>query len=151
MPSLTMNLVKRVERLPKPSRTSEALQPLFEAISNSVQSTQAKFGNKVHKNGRIVVTVETGRKQQPVRILVEDNGVGLDKKNYEAFVTTDTDNKIAIGGKGVGRLLWLDCFEAVHVESNYKDGATMRHRSSTFDCPPITKSRTIPMRRLRRL
>jgi hypothetical protein len=132
MPSLTMNLVKRVERLPKPSRTSEALQPLFEAISNSVQSTQAKFGNKVHKNGRIVVTVETGRKQQPVRILVEDNGVGLDKKNYEAFVTTDTDNKIAIGGKGVGRLLWLDCFEAVHVESNYKDGATMRHRSFDF-------------------
>ena len=111
MPSLTMNLVKRVDRLPKPSRTSEALQPLFEAISNSIQSTQAKFGNKVHKYARIVVTVETGRKQQPVRVLVEDNGVGLDKNNYEAFITTDTDNKIAIGGKGVGRLLWLDCFE----------------------------------------
>ena len=132
MTSLTMNLVKRVERLPKPSRTSEALQPLFEAISNSIQSTQEKFGNKVHKNARIVVTVETGRKQLPVRILVEDNGVGLNQKHYEAFVTTDTDNKIAIGGKGVGKLLWLDCFESIHVESNYKDGAVMRHRSFDF-------------------
>jgi hypothetical protein len=127
-----MNLVKRVERLPKPSRTSEALQPLFEAISNSIQSVQAKFGSKVHKNGRIIVTVETGRKQVPVRILVEDNGVGLDKKNYEAFVTTDTDNKIAVGGKGVGRLLWLDCFESIHVESNYRDGLLMRHRAFDF-------------------
>jgi hypothetical protein len=76
--------------------------------------------------------VETGRKQQPVRVLVEDNGVGLDKNNYEAFITTDTDNKIAIGGKGVGRLLWLDCFESIHIESNYKDGTTMRHRSFDF-------------------
>jgi len=132
MASLTMNLVKRVERLPKPSRTSEALQPLFEAISNSIQSTQAKFRSKVHKSARIVVTVETGRKQTPVRILVEDNGVGLDRDNYEAFVTTDTDNKIAIGGKGVGRLLWLDCFESIRVESNYKEGAVMRHRSFDF-------------------
>jgi hypothetical protein len=127
-----MNLVKRVERLPKPSRTSEALQPLFEAISNSIQATQTKFKSKVHRSARIVVTVETGRKQRPVRILVEDNGIGLDKKNYEAFVTTDTDNKIAIGGKGVGRLLWLDCFESIHVESNYKDGAIMRRRSFDF-------------------
>lgn len=102
MSSLRSNLVKRIARLPKPARTSDALQPLFEAISNSIHSTQAKFGENVATQGSVVISVTTGRKQAPVSITVEDNGLGLDEANYDAFMTTDTDNKIAIGGKGVG-------------------------------------------------
>ncbi|MGH7096501.1 MAG: hypothetical protein ACREE4_02435 [Stellaceae bacterium] len=120
MPSLSMNLVKRVERLPKPVRTAEALLPLFEAISNSIHSTQDKYGDEIAGKGRVEITVITGRRQAPVKIVVEDNGIGLDQKNFEAFLTTDTDNKIRIGGKGVGRLLWLDCFEHIHLDSYYK-------------------------------
>lgn len=132
MHSLSTNLVKRVERLPKPTRTSEALLPLFEAISNAIHSTQRKFKDAVATDGKIVVTVETGRRQAPVQIIVEDNGVGLDETNFEAFTTTDTDNKIDIGGKGVGRLLWLDCFEKIHVESFYIATEEMRHRRFNF-------------------
>ena len=55
--------------------------------------------------------------------IVEDDGVGLDKKNLEAFITTDTDNKIQIGGKGVGRLMWLDCCQHIRVDSVYMDGS----------------------------
>ena len=62
---------------------------------------------------------------------MEDNGFGLDQKNWEAFTTTDTDNKILIGGKGVGRLLWLDCFEKIHISSVFDD-ETGRHKRS-FD------------------
>lgn len=62
-----------------------------------------------------MVTVNTNRKKGAVWARVEDNGVGLDAHNWDAFTTTDTDNKLSIGGKGVGRLLWLDCFERVHV------------------------------------
>ncbi len=121
MTSLSMNLVKRVERLPKPTTATEAMQPLFEAISNSIHSTQDKFGAKVSSKGRIFVEVKTDRAKSDVGATVADNGVGLDKKNYyDAFVTTDTDNKIAIGGKGIGRLLWLDCFERIHIDSIYK-------------------------------
>jgi Histidine kinase-, DNA gyrase B-, and HSP90-like ATPase len=132
MTSLSMNLVKRVERLPKPYNASEAMQPLFEAISNSIHSTQEKFGSNVGSQGRIYVEVMTDRAKSEVGASVADNGVGLDKKNYEAFLTTDTDNKIAIGGKGVGRLLWLDCFERVHIESIYKNGKTLHKRSFDF-------------------
>jgi hypothetical protein len=35
MTSLSMRLVKRVDRLPKPSRAAEAMQPLFETTSCS--------------------------------------------------------------------------------------------------------------------
>jgi hypothetical protein len=60
---------------------------------------------------------------------VEDNGFGLDTRNWEAFVTTDTDNKIQIGGKGVGRLLWLDCFLETDINSVF-DSKEGRKRCS---------------------
>jgi hypothetical protein len=131
MRSLIPNLVKRIERLPKPTNTAAALQPLFEAISNSIHSTQARFGDQVSSRGRVTVTINTSR-QKPVSITVEDNGVGLDDSNFEAFMTTDTDNKITIGGKGVGRLLWLDCFEKVRVQSVYTKSKKLRRRSFNF-------------------
>ena len=65
-------------------------------------------------------------------ITVEDNGIGLDEKNFEAFLTTDTDNKISIGGKGVGRLLWLDCFSKISVFSVYREGKALRSRAFRF-------------------
>lgn len=133
MTSLKPNLVKRVERLPKPTNVAGAMQPLFEAISNAIHSTQAKFEDQVAKRGRVTVTVETDRKKENVWATVEDNGVGLDQDNWEAFTTTDTDNKIDIGGKGVGRLLWLDCFAAIDVQSVFeKDGKPLR-RSFRFE------------------
>jgi hypothetical protein len=137
MTSLSMNLVKRVERLPKPSRAADAMQPLFEAVSNAIHSTQQKFARKVGALGRIYVEVNTDRAKSDVGATVADNGVGLDEKNYEAFVTTDTDNKIDIGGKGVGRLLWLDCFEHIHVDSIYDHKGTLRRRSFDFRLSPI--------------
>ncbi len=131
MPSMTMDLVKRVDRLPKPTTASLAMQPLFEAIMNSIHSTQAMFDN-VSKEGKIVVTVVTGRRQARTQAIVEDNGIGLDSVNYNAFMTTDTPNKVKIGGKGVGRLLWLDCFENIHINSSYFENAILMNRSFDF-------------------
>jgi hypothetical protein len=133
MASLRPNLVKRIERLPKPANVAAALQPLFEAISNSIHSTQGKYGDAVQDKGRVIVTVATNRKKENVWATVEDNGVGLNESNWEAFTTTDTDNKLSIGGKGVGRLMWLDCFERILVTSVYNDGTDgYRRRSFGF-------------------
>lgn len=130
--SLRPNLVKRIERLPKPTNVTGALQPLFEAISNSIHSTQAKFGKSVTRNGQVVVTVSTDRKKDDVWATVEDNGAGLNDDNWLAFTTTDTDNKIQIGGKGVGRLLWLDCFKHIEVNSVFRKGASLKRRTFRF-------------------
>lgn len=89
MTSLRPNLVKRIERLPKPTNVAGAMQPLFEAISNSIHSTQARFGDSVAERGRVVVTVETSRQKEDVWATVEDNGEGLSPENWEAFTTTD--------------------------------------------------------------
>lgn len=132
MPSLKTNLVKRIDRLPKPTNAADAMQPLFEAVSNSIHSTQDRFKENVATQGKIIVTLTMASRQSPSKIVVEDNGVGLDSRNYDAFTTTDTDNKITRGGKGVGRLLWLDCFEAISVSSTSVETGDPKRRKFRF-------------------
>jgi hypothetical protein len=124
--------VKRIDRLPKPTSVAAAMQPLFEAISNAIHSVQNKFGQSVTTEGRVVVTVSTNRKKEGVWATVEDNGLGLDERNWDAFTTTDTDNKLGIGGKGVGRLLWLDCFQKIDVKTVFDGGGRLASRSFKF-------------------
>ena len=118
------------------------MQPLFEAISNAIHSTQEKFGDSVALAGHVTVTVSIDRRKDEFWATVEDNGLGLDSDNYEAFTTTDTDNKIDIGGKGVGRLLWLDCFKSVEVRSVFQDGANLRSAHLSLCWRIRTKSKT---------
>lgn len=132
MTSLKSNLVKRIDRLPKPTNVAGALQPLFEAVSNAIHSTQARYVDDVARDGRITIIVSTNRLKENVWATVEDNGYGLNDRNWEAFTTTDTDNKIEIGGKGVGRLLWLDCFEDIRVSSVFQEGNEKKRRSFRF-------------------
>lgn len=122
MASLNTNIVGRVKRLPKPKTTREAMQPVFEAISNAIHATEARFENDVTKKGKIFFEAETDRKKENVSIYIEDNGVALNTANYEAFLQTDTENKISFGGKGVGRLLLLSAFSDIVYDSIDKNG-----------------------------
>ncbi|MCC6009337.1 MAG: ATP-binding protein [Rhodobacteraceae bacterium] len=108
------------------------MQPLFEAVSNSIHSTQDRFKDNVATQGKISVTLTMASRKSPSKIVIEDNGVGLDGTNFDAFTTTDTDNKIARGGKGVGRLLWLDCFEAIKVSSTSIEIGGPKYRRFRF-------------------
>lgn len=117
MASLNTNIIGRVKRLPKPKTTREAMQPVFEALSNAIHATEARFKDDVAKSGKIFFEAETDRKKEQVSVYIEDNGIGLNDKNYNAFLQTDTENKISFGGKGVGRLLLLSAFERITYDS----------------------------------
>ena len=43
----------------------------------------------------------------------------MDSTRFDAFCEVDTDYKKEKGGKGVGRLFWLDSFEKINVTSRY--------------------------------
>jgi len=109
--------------------------PLFEAVINSYQAIQEK-GNI--KTGYI--TVKISRKDTVLAddiggvdtIEIIDNGIGFTDQNYDAFLTSDTDNKFAIGGKGVGRLTWAKVFNSASIESNYLKDETLSNRSFIF-------------------
>lgn len=132
MPSLSANVTNRVRKLPKPSNATQGLQPLFEAVSNAIYAIEDRYGAERLKDGSILVSVEDLGNPRKLRIRVEDDGVGLDEARFTAFCEIDTDFKIAKGGKGVGRLFWLDAFKDVLVDSKYTAGEIISERAFTF-------------------
>ncbi|MBB2161153.1 ATP-binding protein [Gluconacetobacter sacchari] len=133
MVSLTGNIRNRVNKLPKPSNNTQALQPLFEAVSNSMYAVDDRYKDTSHHSGQIKITVRHIKDPEKIEIIVEDNGIGIDEDRYAAFCTVDTDFKRAKGGKGVGRLFWLDAFSSIVIESYYMEGDTSHRRCLSFE------------------
>ena len=102
-----------------------ALFPVFEAIVNSIHAMPDGH------SGSIEISVERDHSQgqleevgalYPVRsFTVSDNGVGFTQENYDSFSTADSRFKVKIGGKGVGRFLWLKAFDHAEIESTFQD------------------------------
>ncbi|MRN00324.1 ATP-binding protein [Riemerella anatipestifer] len=127
----TTNIENKVRntRLPK----TKPLMPLFEVISNSIHSIEdAVKKGKLNKNdGLITITcIRNGSEdtlsslekidQYPIHSFkVQDNGIGLNKENLKSFTESDTDHKIEIGGKGVGRFVCLKAFRELNVISKF--------------------------------
>lgn len=129
----TSNIANKVRntRLPK----TKPLMPLFEVVSNSIHSILEAEKAKVIKKGEgeIVINCIRNGKQETLASLADidiypihtfeilDNGIGLNKDNLKAFIEADTDHKIEIGGKGVGRFVCLKAFKEINVFSQYID------------------------------
>ena len=119
-------------KLAKPSNNSQGLQPLFEAVSNAMFAVEDR--QNVSRPQR-PCRCPDHRTKDPARVMieVEDNGIGLDGPRYEAFCIVDTDFKKAKGGKGVGRLFWLDAFNQIRVESSYSEEGVDKRRAFRFE------------------
>jgi hypothetical protein len=116
---------------------SNALMPLFEAVMNSIQSLALTPGDPASQ--RITIDLE----RQPSLLpndnsgavhgfSVTDNGAGFNQENLASFFTADSRHKADIGGKGIGRFVWLKEFAAADIESHYVDGDSMKLREFTF-------------------
>ncbi|MEK6371222.1 MAG: ATP-binding protein [Acidobacteriota bacterium] len=155
------NISGRVARMNL--KAGNALYPLFEAVSNSIDAIEALHGDL--SAGRIIIELlrDTTQDQldmeadrvDPIRaIRVTDNGIGFTAENFAAFDEADTEYKLELGGKGVGRFTWLRVFTLTSVDSTYRTGAERRKRSFTFSLPngienhidrPTTQSETGPV------
>jgi hypothetical protein len=128
---------------------SRALLPVFEAIVNSFHSIQSL---KDKSNTFINIKIERDLSQvvddkhkdngefYPITdFIIEDNGVGFNEENYKSFLTSDSTYKTSIGGKGIGRFLWLKAFENIEVDSIYTEDNKTMNRNFTFslDDEPI--------------
>jgi hypothetical protein len=140
---MRINFPNYVETIKLPS--VKALYPLFEAISNSIDSIEE---SKV-KDGRIVVVlerqkqgllekedVEENKELLPIEnLIIEDNGVGFKEANFGAFSELNTVWKKNKGGKGIGRVIWLKTFHHAEIESVYLDGIIGKEfRKFNFVC-----------------
>lgn len=107
------------------------LMPLFEAVSNSIHAIEDRFKKKWTEKGRIEVHIV--RDQNTVKkIIIKDNGIGLDDHNFDSFLRTDSEYKQAKGGKGIGRFSWIKCFNDIKIQSAFMRGDKKLLRSFNF-------------------
>ena len=119
MPELKKpDMVAVLERTNLARHIGGFLLPVFEAVSNSIHSISEKFPvGDVQRLGRIVINVIDGSDIGKFSITISDNGSGLDKKNFDAFLTPFTGNKLRKNGKGFGRFIAFKVFERIEYES----------------------------------
>ncbi|QGY47863.1 ATP-binding protein [Maribellus comscasis] len=137
------NIANKVRntRLPR----TKPLMPLFEVISNSIHAiNEAKKSNQLTKDGKIEIKlIRNGDDKTlselkeidnyPIKsILVKDNGIGLNDENLVYFTETDTDHKLDIGGKGVGRFVCLKAFKQLTLKSNFSRNGSIIYREFEF-------------------
>ena len=126
----TSNIANRVRNTKLPR--TKPLMPLFEVISNSIHAIdEAKRIGQLNENGEIrIKIIRNGDPkvlgnleeidQYPIKSLeIIDNGIGLNDENLQGFVEADTDHKLNIGGKGVGRFVCLKAFDKLIIDSRY--------------------------------
>lgn len=123
---------------------TNVLYPLFEAVVNSIHSIDARLKQgKISSldEGRIIIkvlrssqsSVYADVKPDIIGFEIIDNGAGFDDDNFTSFQTLDSEYKIDIGSRGVGRLLWLKAFSRVSVKSIYEEKGEIFTRIFDFD------------------
>jgi len=123
---------------------TQSLMPILEAIINSIHATLYSEIN----NGIIEIEIERDNStaildlgledHRPIKsFTITDNGVGFNDINYKSFETAESTHKLDLGGKGVGRFLWLKAFKNVSVDSSYRHNGSFKRR--TFDFKLVEK------------
>lgn len=115
---------------------NDVFVPLYEAITNSMQALEEKgisadnyINIKIARDSYRIADYTSGI----FSIEITDNGIGFVEHNYESFCTSDSDYKVEIGGKGVGRINWIKAFEEVHIDSVYEENGIKYNRVFDFN------------------
>lgn len=113
-------------------KNPDCLHPVYEAITNSLES----FDNSKDDSRYIKLSFyRDGQLLDGVKklssIVVEDNGVGLDEKNFERLCTLRQNTK-GKNNKGTGRIQFLHHFSKTLIESVYEENSTLFERKVTL-------------------
>ncbi len=140
MPKTSTNVRNRVNKLHLPK--TKSLFPLYEVISNSIHAIdEAKETGIIKDNGEIKIDIIRIGKDKVFKEIsntddypidsfkIIDNGIGLNQDNYNSFQEFDSEYKLDIGGKGIGRLVCLKAFSKLVIKSNYLENAIYKTRS----------------------
>ena len=122
---MEVSVIGRVNNISLP--VTKVLFPVYEAIINSIQACS------LNKSCNIDLMINRNLLQQSLSeevnflpeikgFIIKDNGCGFNTENLESFNKSDSTSKIEIGGKGIGRFLWLKAFEYVNINSVFKEG-----------------------------
>lgn len=109
---------------------------IYESVVNSIQSYPDEFSSKLVKIDVIremVLNKDVSPENPNIQsIVISDNGIGFNERNFQSFKTLDETTKPELGCKGVGRLTWLKVFDLAEIESVYLENEDKFKRSFKF-------------------
>ncbi len=120
-------------------KTDVPLQPIFEAFMNAWEAILDRFSKEHFKNGSIKIKVyylqnlfskENGGHDFE-KIVVSDNGVGLDYNSYQRLINLRDDTK-RHSNLGTGRIQYLHFFDHTTIDSIYKEDDQYKKRKVTL-------------------
>ena len=139
------NLVGRLNNTSLP--LNSGLLPVYEAVVNSIHAIEE--AGLPPLEGRIRLRIKRDPTEPALSLapgkpgpeptariadfIITDNGIGFHDANMQSFETLDSDYKANLGGRGMGRLLWLKAFDHARIESVFESpNGTHVRRSFTF-------------------
>ena len=135
--SFSSNLRGKVRNFSLPK--NRPLVPLYEAIVNAINAIDERANKQGTVQGKVEIEVirdstlfEDSDKNTVRGFFIKDNGIGFDEANMASFMEADSEYKMAIGGKGVGRFSWLKAFSSVQIVSTYKEDEKFVTREFDF-------------------
>ena len=144
---MKFDVLGRIGNMRLPDGKTALLYSIYEAVSNAIQAIEEQFGKaEFAKRGKINVLVEQNKDKTLKLIAISDNGVGLNPTHLAAFETCDTRQKYAIGGKGVGRLVWVKVFSEIQVRSTYEVGLS-QYEKVAFRFDPTLENSLVDLER----
>jgi hypothetical protein len=115
------------------------LQPIFEAVSNSLEATKGK-------DDTIVIRLKVSRSTTPDKyefnsIEIEDTGCGFDQENRIRFYHLFDESK-NLNNLGSGRIQYLHFFSHTEIRSVYYKGGKKKKRVIVFSTGFLKKEKT---------
>lgn len=74
--------IRNISLAPSPKN---ALQPLFEALMNSIQAIDERFGSENVSSGSVEIRTTANGEGAYTGFIVKDDGIGLNQENMDSF------------------------------------------------------------------
>lgn len=109
------------------------LLPAFEALSNSMDAIEQRFGDQLSRKGVILIKFSNLNDPSKVLISITDNGIGLNDENYRSFRTPFSGYKLSKRGRGFGRFIAFKVFSRIHYSTRYDRDDIPTTKTFRFD------------------
>ena len=122
-----------IERIVNEDVSSRVTQydVIYEAIINAIQANATEIICSLNSFDNLLKDITTGaeigmRKIDTIKVI--DNGDGFNDKNYSSFCKYRSNYKKELGGKGVGRFIFLK----VYKNALYKSSSVAEQKTKLF-------------------
>lgn len=136
---ITSNDIYYEEVLREIKKSRKQLQPIFEAVTNSLESI--RLLNSEDGKGEITITLFfskkylSGEELEFDKAVISDTGIGFDDNNFDRLKRYK-DSRKGFRNKGSGRIQFLHFFNKSEYDSIYRDKDIFKRRRFTLSKSP---------------